>query len=160
MAVVSAVVAVVSLGVSLDAQKTQQREAERQRNIGNASSASDRARARRQQVREQRVKRAQIEQAAANTGVAGSSGELAGVGALSTDFAVNEGYIRQSESLGQALGASRARAGKAAVQGQVGAAIGQLGQVAGSLDGIFSGTKAAPKAGATDGTNDTMGYMK
>lgn len=56
-----------------------------------AQNASEAARERRQQIREERVKRAQILQSASNTGVSDSSGAAGAVGSLSTNLSSNIG---------------------------------------------------------------------
>ena len=48
---------------------------------------------RRQQIRERRMKQAMIMQSAENTGAGYASGEIGGVGALSTDYYANMQYI-------------------------------------------------------------------
>ena len=127
MAVTGAIIAVIGLGVSIDAQKAQQREAKRQRNIQNASNAAQRDRERRKAIRQRRAAQARIEQASYNTGVAGSSGELAGVGALATDFAVNEAFLASQESLGQQMAASQNRQAGAALRQGYGNLLQQVG---------------------------------
>lgn len=57
-----------------------------------AKNAADAALERRQQIREQRVKQARIEQAAMDTGTTGSSGEVGSVGSISTQFESNLGF--------------------------------------------------------------------
>ena len=56
-----------------------------------AINASQAALERRQQIREERVRRARILQSSENTGVAGSSGEVGAVGALATGLSSNIG---------------------------------------------------------------------
>jgi hypothetical protein len=88
-------IAIASVGVgtavSIDqqskARKAQQRAGDEQR----ARNASEAARERRQQIREERVKRARIAQASENTGVQGGSGELGATAGLGTNLASNIG---------------------------------------------------------------------
>lgn len=66
-------------------------------NVASAQQQSASAESRRQRIREQRVRRAQILAASENQGTASSSGEIGAIGALSTNLA---GMI--GSSLGEA----------------------------------------------------------
>jgi len=66
----------------------EQRKARGIQEAGNAQAASNE---RRQQIREERVRRAKIMQSAQNTGTAASSGEFGAVGGLSTTLSSNIG---------------------------------------------------------------------
>lgn len=71
-------------------------------NIQGAQQETAAAESRRQRIREQRIRRAQIVAASENQGTSASSGQIGAVGALSTNLA---GLI------GNSLGESRANAG-------------------------------------------------
>lgn len=76
------------------ASKAQDRAAEEQRGIQGeqkAANAEAAAAERRQQVREARIRRAQILQSAENTGTAASSGEVGALSSLSTQLNTNLG---------------------------------------------------------------------
>jgi hypothetical protein len=97
-AVVSATVAVVSYTEAQSAreeqkQAAQQAAAERKdaRSVQEAGQAQQAAMERRQQIREERVRRSKIMQSAQNTGTAYSSGETGAVGGLSTQLGTNIG---------------------------------------------------------------------
>lgn len=88
----------VTAAVSIDAQQDAKSAAARQNRAQNrirasqrAQNTSDAARERRQQVRDERIRRARIIAASENTGVSESSGELGALGSLSTQFASNIG---------------------------------------------------------------------
>ena len=90
MAVVATMV--VSTGVSIKQQQEargEQKKAQREQGAANAERA---AAERRQQIREERIRRAQIEQAAANTGTTSSSGAMGATGGLSSTLASNLGF--------------------------------------------------------------------
>jgi hypothetical protein len=94
----AATLAVIGLGVTADGADKQRKAAhksmaaqEKIQSEQRASNAASSARERRQQIREERVRRARVEQAAVNTGVAGSSGELGALSALSTNLNSNIG---------------------------------------------------------------------
>ena len=94
-----AALAVASLAVTvksgLDANKqakiaaTEQLKAKAEQKASNAAQA---AAERRQQIREERVKRARILQSSEGTGVSGSSGETGAIGSLSTQLGSNIGF--------------------------------------------------------------------
>jgi len=76
-----------------------QREAN---NIAGAQQETAATNSRRERIREQRIRRAQIIAASENTGTSSSSGQIGAIGALSTNLA---GLV------GNSLGESRANAG-------------------------------------------------
>ena len=100
MAVTTGVILFAASAVQANAQEEFQEE---QARIAASNRAETRARQRRKQVRERRIKVAQIEQAAASQGVTGSSGETGAIGSLSTSFALNEGFLRGEEALSRQL---------------------------------------------------------
>lgn len=71
-----------------EAMAATQREAQSEQKAVNTAQA---AAERRQQIREERVKRARIIQASENTGVSGSSGEFGALGSLATNLGSNIG---------------------------------------------------------------------
>lgn len=86
----------ISAAVSIDAQQDAKSAAARQNRANNrirsaqrAQNMSDAAREKRQQIRDARIRRARVMQAASNTGTSDSSGELGAINALSTQFAAN-----------------------------------------------------------------------
>lgn len=77
-----------------DARRDARRAADEQRKIQQeqvASNAQAAAQERRQQIREERVRRAKIIQASMNTGVSGGSGEAGAVSGLATNLSSNLG---------------------------------------------------------------------
>lgn len=98
-AVIGAVISVYSYSEQRDAQKearaAQQRAADEQTKARQEQQAQNSAQAaaeRRAQLREERIRRARILQASANTGVIGSSGEMGAGANLSTQLASNVGF--------------------------------------------------------------------
>lgn len=102
MAATTAVL-VGSLVIAEYQAEQQEKFQERQAGIQRAQSATQRFAQRRRALREQRIRSAQIQQAAENSGASGSSAVLSGVGALSTDFAVNQSVLNTEERLGQEM---------------------------------------------------------
>ena len=68
---------------------------------------------RRQQIRERRMKQAMIMQSAENTGAGYASGEIGGVGALSTDYYANMQYINSMWNMGTDAASAQTRANDA-----------------------------------------------
>lgn len=133
MAVTSGVLAVLSFGLQAEAQEEAQEFREEQAGIQGSRQAEQRARQRRRITRERRIKQAQIEQAAINTGVAGGSGEASAIGTLATDFASNIGFLNREEQLSAQLTSSARRSGRRQTRLTIGAGIAGLGsQIAGS----------------------------
>lgn len=105
MAAISTIVAIGALAIGTLSYVSQVKSnKEAQRNVSRANSENKKTQAeqkalnaqkaaneRRQQIREERVRRAQVEQSAENTGVAGSSGELGAVSGLTTQLGANIG---------------------------------------------------------------------
>ena len=129
MATAGAIIAVIGLAVSVDAAKAQDRAQDRQLAITASSDASERARKRRKAVRIQRIKSAKIEQAAINTGVSGSSGEFASVGALSTDFALDLGTLASRKETSVKSLSNARDIGKAKVKSAVGSSLQSVGSM-------------------------------
>ena len=68
---------------------------------------------RRQQIRERRIKQAMIMQSAENTGAGYASGEIGGVGALSTDYYANMQYINSMGNMRTDAASAQTRANDA-----------------------------------------------
>lgn len=123
---------------------------------------------RRQQIRERRIKQAMIMQSAENTGAGYASGEIGGVGALSTDYFANMQYINSMGNMRTDAASAQTRANDAwfkATQyqnkaSQIGAWGGvlQSGLRAGAsiYSTGFSGTTDYEKVGIGSNTNTTV----
>lgn len=94
-------VVIASAAISNYQSNKQEAFQERQERIQQSQAATRRFSQRRRQLREQRIKAAQIQQAAITTGVSESSGEIGATGALATNFAANEAFLRGEERLSQ-----------------------------------------------------------
>lgn len=123
-----------------DAQKKQERISRNQAKIEQDAN-------RRQQIREERVRRGQIEQASQNTGVASSSGESGSLGALSTITAGNIASSFQADrtsdrlfSLSQDVAGAQSRAATAGAVGQLAGAAYNMSGGATSIFDAFTGT--------------------
>ena len=112
---------------------------------------------RRQQIRERRIKQAMIMQSAENTGAGYASGEIGGVGALSTDYYANMQYINSMGNMRTDAASAQTRANDAwfkATQYQNKAS--QIGAWGGLLQ---SGLRAGASIYST-GFNGTIDYEK
>lgn len=93
MGVSAGIAAVVVSGVSAyEANRTQKAAAKKEeeaRDIAAAEQTSQQRAQTRQQIREERIRRAQILQSSENTGVSGSSGALGATSALQTSLGSN-----------------------------------------------------------------------
>lgn len=140
---------------SRNAQKAALEEQKKARLEEKAANASRAAQERRQQIREERVKRARLIQASVNTGVADSSGMLGAQGGLNTQLASNLGFNaglqanadRASTNLQNAAnyGAdAQSAANQAAMWGQVKGLSMSIFQ--NNASGLFSTTPGAQSA--------------
>lgn len=90
-----------------EASSNARRSAEAQRKaqeIQQAGSAQQAAAERRQQIREERVRRARIMQASSNTGTVGGSAEFGAIGGLGTQLQSNIGQNLGAIQRGQEIG--------------------------------------------------------
>ena len=127
MAITGAVIATIGLGFTIDATKAQARAGEREAANQASLQATERAKQRRKAVRLQRIKRAQLKQASINTGVAESSGEIAGIAGLASNFAVTGGELASEEAASIKSLQNVRDIGKAGVKSAVGSALQTIG---------------------------------
>lgn len=103
----------------------------------------------RQQLREERIRRAQIEQASVNQGVGGSSGEAGAISALGVQAGTNIGAINQGQMAAQGISNSMTSAAqsqqKAQIAGGVASLAGTIFSGSGGFETIFgTGTTINP----------------
>ncbi len=148
MGLETAAIVVAAVGAATSVYSTVQQAAAGKKQSGAMKEASDVAAAqqrqqeqeqRRQQVRQQRIRAAQIEQGAANQGVSSSSGELGSLSALSTNTANNLAFMSGSRLAASGITGANQSAMNAQQQGQTWQAV---GNIAGTVSGL-----AAPAAG-------------
>lgn len=133
MAAISTIIAAVTLTASVYSAQEQKKEAKKaavaQTNIRNEEKAANTAKQmseRRQQVREERIKRARVLQASQNTGVAGGSGETGAVAALNTNLGSNLGSNSSAVMAGDRVSVFAQQAATAQNAGQNAALFGSL----------------------------------
>lgn len=106
-------------GRAADAQEDAQK-------IGAAKGEVDQRSRRRQQLRQERIRRAAILQASENTGVSGSSGAIGSTGALQTNTGTNLSNLAAGASASRGLEDASRRRAAAISTGQTAGAIGSI----------------------------------
>jgi hypothetical protein len=139
LAVASLVVAAGAAYMQHKAQVKAAREQKKANEIQKAQADVSAQADRRQQVRQDRIKRAQIAQSAQNSGVSMSSGEFGAGGALSTQIGNNIGSISEGQNTANGVSARLQSAQNASNQA---ATFAQVGQLASST---FSFAASTPK---------------
>jgi hypothetical protein len=89
MSIASAIIAVVGIGVSAKGQSDARREQKEGRAVQSAAQLNEDIAAQRRSAREERIKRAQILQAAEGTGASGSSKQVGAISSLTQQAAAN-----------------------------------------------------------------------
>jgi len=139
--IIAAAAVAVAAGSAYAANEQSKDAASSRKKAGKVSQAEQDAKAnegRRQQIREERVRRASIMQSSENTGVAASSGELGSLSALGSQVGGNVSSINQQQSSANAItGYNQSAANLDYRAGQTQ----QIGNFAGTVFGV-----AAPMA--------------
>lgn len=139
--IIAAAAVAVAAGSAYAANEQSKDAASQRKKAGKVSQAEQEAKAnegRRQQIREERVRRASIMQSSENTGVAASSGQLGSISALGSQVGGNISSInRQSETAAAITGYNQSAANLDYRAGQTQ----QIGNFAGTVFGF-----AAPMA--------------
>lgn len=135
--VVLAAVALTSTVASIDQQRKAAKAQGKARNEEKARNTAQQMAERRQQVREERIKRARVMQAAENTGTAGSSGELGAVSSIGTQLGANLGFNQSMIESGNRISGYAQQAadaqGKASMFNAVASMSGNIGTIGGSI---------------------------
>lgn len=103
-------------------QRKAQEQVQKEQKAQNFEAAANEQR---QKFREERIRRARIEQAAVNTGTSGSSGEMGALGSLSTQLNVNLGSNLSAIQRGSSISAASQSAADAAGNAQMSSQISQ-----------------------------------
>lgn len=149
VALVALAVTAASTAYSVDQQKKAGKAQQEGQDIASAQQKSVDLANKRQQLREERIRRAQIEQASANQGVGGSSGEAGAVSALGAQVGANVASINQGQMAAEGISGAMSKAAGATQRAQVAQGVASLsGTVfsgAGGFNSIFSsGTGVNP----------------
>lgn len=147
LAAITAGTTVVTTAYSISQNQKAKSEQKKQQNIQRASNLAQQQEERRRQIREERIKRARVLQSAENTGTAGSSGELGGIGSLATQLSNNIGANLGIIDRANQMSASAQSEASAKVNAGISSQIGQMAPGLITLgDSIFSQPKTTPTA--------------
>lgn len=140
MAVGAAIAAVVVAAASAYQQSRAAKAAAKDRKeaaaVSQAEQAAQQNQNRRAQIREERVRRAQVLQSSQNTGVSQSSGELGATSALGTLIGGNLAGMQRQKNSAAAIGSLGQSAANSDLRG---AQWGAVGNVASSVFGFAAG---------------------
>lgn len=136
-----AVVSLATVAAGAYEQSRQAKSAAKDRKeagrVAQAEQAAQMNQSRRAQVREERVRRAQVLQSAQNTGVSQSSGELGATSALGSLIGGNLAGMNRQQNTASAIG----NLGQSAADAEIkGATWGAVSGVAGSIFGMSAGS--------------------
>ena len=142
VAIAALAVTTASTAYSIAEQRKAGKAQQEGQDIATAQQKSVDLANKRQQLREERIRRAQIEQASANQGVGGSSGEAGAISALGAQVGANVASINQgqvaAEGISSAMSAAAGSTQRAQVAQGVASLSGTIFQGAGGFDSIFS----------------------
>jgi len=142
VAIAALAVTTASTVYSIEEQRKAGKAQQEGQDIATAQQKSVDLANKRQQLREERIRRAQIEQASANQGVGGSSGEAGAVSALGAQVGANVASINQGQMAAEGISGAMSRAAGAGQRAQVAQGVASLsGTVfsgAGGFNSIFS----------------------
>ena len=151
----SAAIGAASTVYNIQQQKKAGAAQEEAQDISTAQQKSVDFANRRQQLRAERIRRAQIEQASSNQGVGGSSGEAGAVSALGAQVGANVASINQGQMAAEGISGAMSKAAGATQRAQVAQGVASLsGTVfsgAGGFNSIFSsGSGVNPPPSGTE----------
>ena len=142
VAIAALAVTTASTAYSIAEQRKAGKAQQEGQDIATAQQKSVDLANKRQQLREERIRRAQIEQASANQGVGGSSGEAGAVSALGAQVGANVASINQGQVAAEGISGAMSKAASATQRAQVAQGVASLsGTVfsgAGGFNSIFS----------------------
>lgn len=139
LALIALTASIGTTAYSIDQNRRAANSQKDARNQQIAQNAAERMNAQRQQIREERVKRARILQSAENTGTTGSSGAEGAVGGLATQLDTNIGISLGRQQSADLISGFQQSASDAAMNAQNASAIGSLVSSAAS---VYGGIKA------------------
>lgn len=143
MSIASAIVAVVGLGVSIKSSNDAKDAREEAQAVQGATQRNEDAAALRRAAREERIRRAQITQAATSTGAGGSSLESGAIASLSQQTASNIARVGGQQLAAQGISQANQDLADARTLGAVGQSLTNLGnqsfQASGGFDNLFRG---------------------
>jgi len=155
MAAISTIIAAAALTAtvySVTEQKKQAgKQADAQNKIRNEDIASNKAKQmaeRRQQIREERIKRSRVLAASEASGTVGSSGEAGAIGSMNTQLGSNVGTNQSMIQSGQRVSVFAQDAASAQLAGQQAGMFGQLVNAAAPVAGSIFSTSPSTSSGS------------
>lgn len=152
--VIASIVAITATAASIQQQGQAAKAQKKMRNEEKARNTAQQMAERRQQVREERIKRARVMQAAENTGTAGSSGELGAVSSIGSQLGANLGFNQSMIESGNRISGYAQQAANAQTNASV---FNSIAGMSGNVGSIFGSSPTAPDQFEVDWANATKG---
>ena len=154
VAIASLIVSMASTAYSISENRQAAKKQQEAQDISTAQQKSVDLANRRKQIREERIRRAQIEQAASNQGAGGSSGEAGAISALGSQVGSNIASISQGQVAATGISNAMSRAASATQRSQVAQGVASLSgtifQASGGFGSIFGGESGVNPPPATE----------
>ena len=154
VAIAALAVTTASTAYSIAEQRKAGKAQQEGQDIATAQQKSVDLANKRQQLREERIRRAQIEQASANQGVGGSSGEAGAISALGAQVGANIASINQGQVAAEGISGAMSKAAGAGQRAQVAQGVASLSgtifQASGGFGSIFGGGSGINPPPATE----------
>ena len=154
VAIAALAVTTASTVYSIEEQRKAGKAQQEGQDIATAQQKSVDLANKRQQLREERIRRAQIEQASANQGVGGSSGEAGAISALGAQVGANVASINQGQVAAEGISGAMSKAAGAGQRAQVAQGVASLSgtifQASGGFGSIFGGESGINPPPATE----------
>lgn len=152
--VIASIVAITATAASVQQQGKAAKAQKKIQNEEKARNTAQQMAERRQQVREERIKRARVMQASENTGTAGSSGELGAVSSIGTQIGANLGFNQSMIESGNRISGYAQQVANAQSNASVFNSIAGMSSNVGS---IFGSSPTVPDQFEVDWANATKG---
>ena len=141
---IAAITAAVGTGVSVSESRQAAKQQRKAQKLSQRRADLEAARARREQVREARIRRAEIISRSTAVGGAGSSAEAGATGSVQSQLGANLGFLGRTQQLSRGISQASGRAAqaqsRAATAGAIGGFAGQFAdfkQTASKVKNIF-----------------------
>lgn len=152
--VIASIVAITATAASIQQQGQAAKAQKKMRNEEKARNTAQQMAERRQQVREERIKRARVMQASENTGTAGSSGEIGAVSSIGSQLGANLGFNQSMIESGNRISGYAQQAANAQTNASV---FNSIAGMSGNVGSIFGSSPTVPDQFEVDWANATKG---
>lgn len=137
------IVAGVATASSIDQQKRAARASKRAQRAQQVQADLQTARERRNQIRQARIQRAQLEAQALAQGTTGASSVVGAAGSVQSQLGSNIGFLNQQQQLSQFASAQNQRAAAAQTRASIFSSVASLATTAGT-SGVFKQSPTTP----------------